>query len=82
LTTTTFLMRWPTNQTVATPPGQATLESLKTTNGGVQYNPVSGPGQVDLRPSDVITISKSMSYVTGMQITISDGGSIIWTGAL
>jgi hypothetical protein len=30
----------------------------------------------------VITISKSMSYVTGMQITISDGSSIIWTGTL
>jgi flagellin-like protein len=82
LTTTTFLMRWPSNQSVAAPPGQASLDSLKTESGGVKYNPVSGAAQVDLRPSDVITISKSMSYVTGMQITISDGSSIIWTGTL
>src|SRR5438093_11212609 len=42
ITQTTFLMRWPSNASIATPPGQATLGALKTASGGVQYLPVSG----------------------------------------
>ena len=82
LTTTTFLMRWPSNSSIANPPGQATLQTLKTASGGVQYLPVGGASQTDLRVSDVITISKSLSYTTGMQITITDGQTILWTGVL
>src|SRR5436309_2054691 len=82
LTTTTFLMRWPSNSSVANPPGQATLQTLKTASGGVQYLPVGGASQTDLRVSDVITISKTLSYTTGMPITITDGQTILSTGAL
>ena|SRR5207247_1317233 len=82
LTTTTFLMRWPSNSSIANPPGQATLQTLKTRSGGVQYLPIGGASQTDLRVSDVITISKSLSYTTGMQITITDGQTILWTGVL
>ena len=82
LTTTTFLMRWPSNSSIANPPGQATLQTLKTASGGVQYLPVGGASQTDLRVSDVITISKTLSYTTGMSITITDGQTILWTGAL
>ena len=64
------------------PPGQATLQSLKTASGGVHYFPITGSAQTELRVSDVITISKSLSYTTGMQITITDGQTILWTGVL
>jgi flagellin-like protein len=83
VTTTTFLMRWSTNSTVVNPPGQATLDALKTASGGVQYGPVTGSSQTDLRPADVITIAKSgYSYVAGMQISILDGTTILWQGNL
>jgi len=75
-------MRWPANSSIANPPGQATLQTLKTASGGVQYLPVQGAGQTDLRVSDVITISKSLSYTSGMQITIADGQTVLWTGSL
>ena len=81
ITQTTFLMRWPSNASIATPPGQATLNALKTASGGVQYLPVSGT-QTGVRVSDVITISKSMAYVGGMQVTIADGTTLLWTGTL
>jgi len=82
LTTTTFLMRWPSNSSVANPPGQATLQTLKTASGGVQYLPVGGAPQTELKVSDVITISKTLSYTTGMSITIADGQTVLWTGTL
>ncbi len=82
LTTTTFLMRWPSNSSVANPPGQATLQTLKTTSGGVHYLPVGGAAQTELKVSDVITISKTLSYTTGMSITIADGQTVLWTGTL
>jgi len=82
LTTTTFLMRWSSNSTIVTPPGSATLNSLKTASGGIQFLPVGGASQTDLRANDVVTISKSLSYSTGMPITITDGSSILWQGTL
>ncbi len=82
LTTTTFLMRWTTNSSIVNPPGQASLNTLKTTSGGITFIPVSGAAQTDLRANDVITISKSTSYTAGMQITITDGSSILWSGTL
>ena len=82
LTQTTFLMRWPSNSSVALPPGQKSLELLKTASGGVQYLPVTGQTQTELKVSDVITISRTMSYVTGMQVTIADGQTVLWTGTL
>src|SRR5437899_3068915 len=45
LTTTTFLMRWSSNSTIVTPPGSATLNSLKTASGGIQFLPVGGASQ-------------------------------------
>ncbi|HKZ98518.1 MAG TPA: type IV pilin N-terminal domain-containing protein [Thermoplasmata archaeon] len=81
--TTTFIMRWASNSSVVNPPGQATLDALKTASGGVQYSPVSGATQTDLRPADVITIAKSgFSYVAGMQISILDGTTLLWSGTL
>ena len=82
LSTTTFLMRWSTNSTIVTPPGSATLNSLKTASGGIQFLPVSGASQTTLKPNDVITISKSLSYSVGMPITLTDGSSILWQGTL
>jgi len=82
LTTTTFLMRWPSNSSVANPPGQATLQTLKTASGGVQYLPVGGAPQTELKVSDVITISKTLSYTSGMSVTIADGQTVLWTGTL
>ncbi len=82
LTTTTFLMRWTTNSSIVNPPGQASLNTLKTTSGGVLYIPVSGGTQTALKANDVITISKSTSYTVGMPITITDGSSILWSGTL
>ena len=81
LTTTTFVMRWPSNLSIAIPPGQATLESLKTPSGGVQYLPVTGAGQTNLLVGDAITISK-FSYVTGMLVSIADGVGVLWSGTL
>jgi len=82
LSTTTFLMRWPTNSSIVTPPGQATLQTLKTVSGGVGYFPVSGAARTDLRINDVITISKAYTYTTGMYITIADGTTMLWAGTL
>ncbi len=82
LTTTTFLMRWPTNQSVVTPPGQATLQTLKVVSGGVQYSPVSGAAQTDLRINDVIIISKAYTYTSGMTVSFSDGTTVLWSGTL
>src|SRR3989442_13593819 len=82
LTTTTFLMRWSSNSTIVTPPGQATLETLKTASGGVQFIPVSGASQTSLRVNDVIVVSKSTGYAVGMPITIMDGSPILWQGTL
>src|SRR5947209_19977316 len=82
LTTTTFLMRWSSNSTIVNPPGQASLETLKTASGGIQFIPVSGASQTDLRVNDVIVVSKSLSYTAGMPITIIDGSSILWQGNL
>src|SRR5437867_6268970 len=66
LTTTTFLMRW-TNSTIVTPPGSASLNTLKTTSGGVTFIPVNGASQTTLKANDVITISKSTpNYTVGM----------------
>jgi len=82
LTTTTFLMRWSSNSTIVNPPGQASLETLKTASGGIQFIPVSGQSQTGLRVNDVIVVSKSLSYTSGMPITITDGSSILWQGNL
>ena len=82
LSQTTFLMRWPSNSSTVNPPGQATLTTLKTKSGGIQYLPVGGATQTDLKVSDVITISKSYTYTAGMQVTFADGGSALWTGTL
>ncbi len=82
LTTTTFLMRWTTNSSIVNPPGQASLNTLKTASGGVQFIPVTGLSQTGLRVNDVITISKSTSYTVGMPITITDGSAILWSGTL
>src|SRR5205807_402478 len=57
LTTTTFLMRWSSNSTIVTPPGSATLNSLKTASGGIQFLPVRGASQTALKPNDVLTSS-------------------------
>src|SRR5207249_4310879 len=80
LTTTTFLMRWPSNSTIVNPPGQTTLASLRTPSGGVQYLPVGGGAQTELRPSDVITISKAGVVTAGTTITIGDGAGVLWAG--
>ncbi len=84
LSTTTFLMRWSTNSSIVTPPGSATLTTLKTTSGGVTFIPVTGALQTDLKANDVITISKTPSYgyTVGMSMTITDGSSILWSGTL
>ncbi len=83
LSTTTFLMRWATNSSVVNPPGQASLLSLKTASGGIQYLPVSGANpQTDLRINDVITISKAYTYATGMSLSISDGTTNLWSSTL
>jgi len=82
LTTTTFLMRWSSNSTIVTPPGSATLNSLKTASGGIKFLPVGGASQTTLKPNDVVTISKSLTYSSGMPITITDGSSILWQGTL
>ncbi len=82
LTTTTFLMRWPANASVVTPPGQATLQTLKVASGGIQYLPVSGAAQTDLRINDVITISKAYTYTTGMTMWIADGTTNLWSSTL
>ena len=81
LATTTFVMRWPSNFSVVNPPGQATLQSLKTESGGVHYIPVTGASQSDLRIADVITVSKSL-YSPGMQVTIVNSSSVLWVGTL
>ena len=82
LTTTTFLMRWSSNSTIVTPPGSASLNALKTASGGVLFIPVTGGTQTALKANDVITISKSLSYTSGMPITLTDGSSILWQGTL
>ena len=80
--TTTFLMRWLMNSTVVSPPGQATLRSLETASGGVQYLPINGAAQIELRVADRITIAKIGAYGAGMQITIADQTTILWSGTL
>jgi len=82
VTTTTLLIRWSGNATIVSPPGQISFQALKTQTAGVQYVPVSGPSQTDLRVLDVITIAKGGVYVSGMQITIADGSTILWQGNL
>ncbi len=83
LSTTTFVMRWPGNSSIVSMGGQTspTLEFLKTTRSGVTFIPVSGSAQAELRVLDAITISKT-SYVSGMQVSIADGQTILWQGTL
>ena len=80
LTTTTFLMR---NQTsvIVNPPGLATLSSLKTASGGVQYLPVTTTA-TSLEVSSLITISKATYPTPGNSVTISDGTTVLWTGTV
>ena len=82
LTTTSLLIRYASNATIVNPPGQRTLEQLKTATSGVQYIPVSGALQTDLRVNDVITLAKGGVYTSNMGITITDGSGIIWSGTL
>ncbi len=82
LATTTFLMRWDANSSVVMPPGLASLKSLENESGRVRFLPVTGAGQVDLRPSDEILISKSSPYAAGVQMTIGDGTTVLWMGSL
>src|SRR5207245_5878883 len=77
LTTTTFLMRWSSNSTIVTPPGSATLNSLKTASGGIQFLPVGGASQTDLQPNDVVTISKSLVSARACQSLIPDRKTIL-----
>ena len=85
VTTTTFTMRYPSNSTVVLLGGQSqpTLEYLKTIRSGVTYVPIGGATQTELRSLDQITISKA-SYpgITGMQVSIADGQSVLWQGTL
>ena len=81
LTTTTFLMRWATNSSIVSPPGQATLNALKTASGGVQYSPVV-PAATSLEVSAIITISKATYPTVGNTITIADGANVLWTGTI
>src|SRR5437016_8216159 len=75
LTTTTFLMRWSSNSTIVTPPGSATLNSLKTASGGIQFLPVGGASQTADRASEGLTTSHWLSYYTGFPMTKTDGSS-------
>ena len=81
LSTTTFLMRDPTTSVVVTPPGLATLLSLKTASGGVQYLPVVASA-TGLEVSSVITISKTTYPAAGHSITIADGATVLYSGTL
>ena len=81
LATTTFLMRDPTTSQVVTPPGQASLLSLKTASGGVQYLPVKD-GATGLEVSAVIIISKTTYPTGGHAIVIADGTKVLYSGTL
>jgi len=81
LTTTTFLMLWQVNSSIVNPPGQATLNALKTASGGVQYLPVVSSA-INLEVSALITISKTTYPNAGNQITIQDGSNVLWTGTI
>ncbi len=81
LTTTTILIRW-SNATIVNPPGQITLDSIKTTaNNGVRYIQVDTSATA-MKVLDVVTIAKTTPYVAGMQVTIADGSTLLWQGNL
>ncbi len=82
ITTTTLIIRWPFNATIVDPPGQISFRSLMSQVAGVQYSPVTGETQTDLRAFDVIIISKTDPYASGMQLTIADGSTLLWQGNL
>ncbi len=82
LTTTTALIRWANNATIVNPPGQISLDAIKTTAvNGVQYVRVDATA-TQMKVLDVLTITKSGVYISGMQVTIADGSTILWQGTL
>jgi len=82
LTTTTVLIRWSSNATIVNPPGQVSLDSIKTTpNNGVAYVRVDTTATA-MKVLDVLTIAKGGVYVSGMQVTIADGQTLLWQGNL